>query len=512
MTAARPTESLLAPNDPRQLGPWKLLSRLGSGGMGAVYLGTSEGVLAAIKVIHPGLAQDPTFTRRFAREIAVSSRVAGPHVAKVLDADPDGDPPWLATEFIDGPTLTDGIEADGPLRGTSLDAFAAALISALQSIHAAGIIHRDLKPSNVILTPDRPVVIDFGIASASDETSFTQTGTALGSAGWMAPEQVEGKRAGTAADVYAWAGTVAFAATGRPPFGTGPAHAVLYRVVHHEPDLAGIQQPLAGLLERALAKDPQDRATVDSIARAYSHDGTIADFVAGTWVAPPEAAQTRVHPTPTSVELASEPTGGPARRILWPAAIAVVAAVFIALIAFAVRDNEGDTAASTDTVIDTTTTTPPATTTTSAPEDTTTTTATTTTTSTVPTTTSPPAPAEPVFSSAFGAATPDALGLLDFFSEHELETVRVNATVHDLSPEDLYRMDDTDVLFVPGTCDQFCEGDAYELLFRELDSVPDAAVYYDSGTIEIKGRFVVNSVQIQTGGVFSVALRAVPIA
>lgn len=512
MTTARPTQLPLAPNDPTQLGPWRLLSRLGSGGMGAVYLGTRDGALAAMKVIHPALAQDPTFKRRFAREIAVSSRVEGPHIAKVLDADPDGDPPWLATEFIDGPTLTDTIDADGPLHGASLDAFAAALISALQSIHAAGIVHRDLKPSNVILTLDRPVVIDFGIASSSDETSFTQTGTALGSAGWMAPEQVEGKRAGPAADVYAWAATVAFAATGRPPFGTGPAQAVLYRVVHHEPDLAGIPQPLAGLIEHAIAKDPRARPTVDSIARNYSDDGTIADFVAGTWVAPPEAAQTRVNAAPPTLTAASSPAGSRGRRILWPAAIAAVAVVFIALVAFGLRDNDGDTeTASTNTVVDTTTTMPPETTTTTAPATTTTTTSAPTTTA-VPTT-APPAPSEPAFSSAFGAATQEALDLLDFFSQHELETVRVNVTVHDLSPDDLYRSDDsTDVLFVPGTCDEFCEGDAYEILFRDLDSVPDAAVYYDSGAIEIKGRFVVNSVQIQTGGIFSVALRAVPIA
>lgn len=483
--------------------------------MGTVYLGVRENERAALKIIHDGLAQDEAFRRRFGREISVTSRVQGPHVARVLDADPNGDPPWLATQFIDGPTLARAVNRSGPLSSPALDALAAALVSALQSIHSAGVVHRDLKPSNVILTIDCPVVIDFGIASATDETVLTQTGLALGSAGWMAPEQAEGKRAGASADVYAWAANVAYAATGRPPFGTGPAQAVLYRAVHHDPDLRGVAEPLRGLLERCLSKQPEERPNVNELARFFaSDDATLIDFVADTWIAPPTI-------TPTEPVTSVQPPRAAGRyrghRRRWAATTAAAALLVLALGAFVARElgDDGDptSTSATSPEADPTASAASASSTTTAPPTTATTT-TSTTTTTVATTTAPsPVASEPVFEGAADAGAPGALDLLDFVTEHELETVRINATLHDVSPDDLYRMDEsTDVVYIPGTCEQFCDGDAYELLFRDLDAVPDASVFVDSGALEIKGRFVVNSVQIQTGGIFSVVLRAVPIA
>jgi serine/threonine protein kinase len=227
--------------------------------MGVVYLGVApDGSLAAVKVLRPELADDPDFRRRFGREVAVLTRVRGVCTVRVIEADTDSDLPFMATEYAAGPTLHEYIDTYGSLNGDMLYGLATGLAEALTVIHAAGIVHRDLKPSNVILAQNGPKVIDFGIAHTLDTTSVTKTGMMVGSMGFMAPEQITG-RPGPAADIFVWGVTVAYAAVGHSPFGTGITDAVLYRVLHAEPDIAAVPDSLKSLVKTALAKDPKDR-------------------------------------------------------------------------------------------------------------------------------------------------------------------------------------------------------------------------------------------------------------
>jgi eukaryotic-like serine/threonine-protein kinase len=261
------------PGDPRRLGPYELAGRLGQGGMGVVFLGRDRrGRLAAVKALRPELAGDPAFAARFRREVDAARRVDSPEVARVLDADPAGPRPWLATEYVDGATLDGAVAGGGPLTGGRLVAFAAGVARALAAVHAAGVVHRDLKPSNVLLQePPRPgvKVIDFGIARAADAT-MTRSGLRLGTPSWMAPEQLRDQPAGPPADVFAWGALVAFAATGRHPFGGGPPEAVAYRILHDPADLAGVHGPLRQLVQEALSRDPAARPTATRIAGALA--------------------------------------------------------------------------------------------------------------------------------------------------------------------------------------------------------------------------------------------------
>lgn len=289
-----------------------------------MYLGERpSGQQAAVKVIHAGYAHDPTFRTRFKREVQASRAVRGRYVAPVLDADTDGDPAWLATEYVPGPTLSAFVEAHGPLPEDQVLPLAAGLLEGLATIHQASIVHRDLKPSNVLLTEDAPVIIDFGVATAADATSLTATGLAVGSAGWMAPEQLRGMAAGAPADVFAWGAVVAFAATGRPPFGTGRPDALGYRVAHEPPDLTGVPPSLRSVIERALEKNPDHRPTLDDLRFRLTadRDATVATIAAG-WEAPTEIA--------TLATSASTPPGR--RRKSWRS-IAFVAAVLAILAA-----------------------------------------------------------------------------------------------------------------------------------------------------------------------------------
>jgi serine/threonine protein kinase len=261
------------PGDPRRLGPYELAGRLGQGGMGVVFLGRDRrGRLAAVKALRPELAGDPAFAARFRREVDAARRVDSPEVARVLDADPAGPRPWLATEYVDGATLDGAVAGGGPLTGGRLVAFAAGVARALAAVHAAGVVHRDLKPTNVLLQePPRPgvKVIDFGIARAADAT-MTRSGLRFGTPSWMAPEQLRDQPAGPPADVFAWGALVAFAATGRHPFGGGPPEAVAYRILHDPPDLAGVHGPLRQLVQDALSPDPAARPTPTRIAGALA--------------------------------------------------------------------------------------------------------------------------------------------------------------------------------------------------------------------------------------------------
>ncbi|MBG0832258.1 serine/threonine protein kinase [Planomonospora sp. ID67723] len=242
------------------LGPYRLLSPLGAGGFGEVHLALDpEGRTVAIKILHPHVAADEGALTRLAREVEAMRRVQGPHVAEILDASLTGSRPYLATRYVQGRPLAAVVSGDGPIRGDDLVRLARGLAEALAAVHSAGVIHRDLKPGNVILTDGEPVVIDFGIACMLDSASVTTSGAVLGTPGYLAPEILEGGETGPEADVFSFAATLAFAATGRHPYGTGPASAVGYRVVHHEPDLDGVPPWLEPLLRECMVRDPAAR-------------------------------------------------------------------------------------------------------------------------------------------------------------------------------------------------------------------------------------------------------------
>ncbi|MFD6420464.1 serine/threonine-protein kinase [Streptomyces sp. NPDC060198] len=266
----------LTDEDPPHLGPYWLLGRLGAGGMGRVYLARHRDEvgarLVAVKTIRAEIAEHPTFRARFAREVRAARRVGNVWTATVLDANTDGTPPWIATAYIPGPTLQSVVDSGfGPLPSASAHVLAHRMALALDAIHRAGIVHRDLKPSNVLLTAAGPRVIDFGIARAlegTDADTLSSTGTGPGSPRYMAPEQVRGQDVTMAGDVFSLGSVLAFAATGRTPFGDGESgiHALLFRIAYEEPDLTGIPESVADLVRDCLAKDPAERPTTAEIA------------------------------------------------------------------------------------------------------------------------------------------------------------------------------------------------------------------------------------------------------
>lgn len=262
----------LEAGEPRAIGAYRLLGRLGAGGMGRVYLGRSAGGrTVAVKIVHPHFASDPEFRARFRREVGAARRVGGEWTAPVLDADPDAPVPWVATGYVAGPSLDRALAAHGPLPGTSVRAVGAGLARALVAVHALGLVHRDVKPSNVMLTLDGPRLIDFGIARATDGTaSLTSTGVSVGSPGYMAPEQILGRGVTGAADVFSLGAVLAFAATGRPPFCGEHSATLLYKVVHEPPELDGIPAgELRELVAACLAKAPGDRPAPEAVAAAF---------------------------------------------------------------------------------------------------------------------------------------------------------------------------------------------------------------------------------------------------
>ncbi|MER5637995.1 serine/threonine-protein kinase [Kitasatospora sp. NPDC002227] len=255
--------------DPVELGGYRLIARLGAGGMGRVYLSyTPGGRPVALKVVRPELAEDPEFRRRFAQEVASARLIHGLYTAQVVDAGPDDPLPWLATAYVPGPSLHHVVRGGGPLPEHTVLLLLAGIAEALQVIHAAGVVHRDLKPANVLLAADGPRVIDFGIARAADGGALTGTGLRIGSPGFMAPEQAVGAPATPATDVFALGALAAWTATGRSPFGGGPDSGALYRVVHEEPDLAAVPPGLDGIVRACLAKRPEDRPTTAQLIEA----------------------------------------------------------------------------------------------------------------------------------------------------------------------------------------------------------------------------------------------------
>ena len=256
----------LQPSDPLWVGRYRLLGRLGSGGMGQVFLGQSPGGrLVAVKLIRADLAADPEFRARFAREVAAARHVSGMFTAAVVDADPAGPQPWLVTAYVPGPSLADAVAGRGPLPARSVLTLAAGLAEGLGAIHAEGMIHRDLKPSNVLLAGDGPRIIDFGISLAANATSLTGADLVVGSPGFMSPEQAQGQEVGPASDIFSLGAVLTFAATGEAPFGTGSATALLYRVVHDQPATGRLPGPLRPLVDGCLAKDPRRRPTTDQL-------------------------------------------------------------------------------------------------------------------------------------------------------------------------------------------------------------------------------------------------------
>ncbi|MEU0396326.1 protein kinase [Streptomyces sp. NPDC006208] len=273
----------LDPGEPRSIGAYRLLGRLGAGGMGRVYLGRSTGGrTVAVKVVHPHYALDEEFRARFRREVAAARRVGGEWTAPVLDADPDATTPWVVTGYVAGPSLSQAVAEHGALPDAVVRALGAGLAQALVAVHALDLVHRDVKPSNVLLTLEGPRLIDFGIARATDSTaSLTSTGVSVGSPGYMSPEQILGKGVTGAADVFSLGAVLAYAATGEAPFPGDSSAALLYQVVHGEPELGTLEGGLRELVAACLAKDPAARPTPDEIVTRLAPDGTAALIRAG---------------------------------------------------------------------------------------------------------------------------------------------------------------------------------------------------------------------------------------
>ncbi|WP_240802585.1 serine/threonine-protein kinase [Streptomyces sp. A0642] len=267
----------LRPQDPARIGAYQLLARLGAGGMGQVYLGRSPGGrLVAVKVIRDEISEHPDALARFRREAATVEAVRNAYTAQLIEASLDSSPYWLATEYVAGPTLRAAVGAGGPFPPDSALRLLAALAEGLAAVHVHGITHRDLKPHNVILSPQGPQLIDFGIARGLEQTILTQEGLASGTPGFTAPEVLLRNEAGPAADVFALGATLAYTVTGRPPYGGGDAAAVNFRTVYEDIDLEGVRPAAAALIRACVAKDPADRPGLATVIAGCAVDSPLA--------------------------------------------------------------------------------------------------------------------------------------------------------------------------------------------------------------------------------------------
>ena len=313
----------LQPEDPREIGPYKLLGQLGSGGMGQVFLGMSAGGRPiAVKIIKTELATDPDFRARFRREVAAAQKVSGLFTALVVDADLDCPMPWLATAYVAGPSLTEAVRGHGPLPVRSLLALTAGLAEGLGAIHKAGVVHRDLKPSNVLLAEDGPRVIDFGISGAAEASAAAAAGESvmIGSPGYMSPEQVLGYDIGLASDMFSLGAVLTFAATGHGPFGSGSPGALMYRLVNMPAKLDDVPAELRPLVGRCLAKHPGDRPSAAELlaevgalqpARGWLAESIMNSFAQTQAAAAPAELAEIVAPTGTSTSAVLPPPDPP---------------------------------------------------------------------------------------------------------------------------------------------------------------------------------------------------------
>ncbi|MFE2560036.1 serine/threonine-protein kinase [Streptomyces sp. NPDC059352] len=308
LPGAQPAHAALTADDPREIGGYRLQARLGSGGMGVVYLAhTPGGRPIALKAVREEFAGDPGFRLRFAQEVASAERIHGLFTAQVVASGVDAPTPWLATAYVPGPSLQQVVQRHGPLPVRTVLLLVAGVAEALQAIHRAGVVHRDLKPANVLIAEDGPRVIDFGIARAADAVALTGAGLSIGTAAFMAPEQALGRPVSPATDVFALGALIAYVASGVGPFGPGPESAALYRVVHEQPDLTRVPHDLRDLLAWCLAKRPEDRpTTVDLITAVHAHPlvGPRPEFAEG-WL--PQSISTEVegravHPAPVHAQ------------------------------------------------------------------------------------------------------------------------------------------------------------------------------------------------------------------
>ncbi|MFI6520161.1 serine/threonine-protein kinase [Spirillospora sp. NPDC050679] len=305
-----------------RIGPYRVLEEIGVGGMGEVSLALDpRGRAVAVKVLHPAIARDDIARKRLEREVATMRLVRDPHVAEVLDADFTARRPYLVTRYAQGRTLEEVVREGGPLRGAALTRVVRGLARSLAAIHRAHIVHRDLKPANVILVDGEPVVIDFGLAHVLDATRLTLTGTAIGTPGYLAPEILDGDRATPASDVFSWAATVVFAATGRSPFGSGPPEAVFSRVLRGRPDLTGMPRELVPVVRAALARDARRRPQT-------------ADLPGGAAPAPapvPAQAPAPIAARPVRPAAPPEPAATPGLRLARPLVATALPAACLAV-------------------------------------------------------------------------------------------------------------------------------------------------------------------------------------
>jgi serine/threonine protein kinase/outer membrane protein assembly factor BamB len=323
-------------DDPKSVGGYKLLDRLGAGGMGVVYRGRARsGRDVAIKVVHAQYAADPVFRTRFRQEIAAVRKVSGAFTAPVLDADPEAARPWMATQYVPGPSLARRIRDRGALPDAEVRGLALGLVEALRDIHRAGVVHRDLKPANVLLAEDGPRVIDFGISRAAENhQTLTKTGQMIGTPPFMSPEQlVDARAVGPASDVFSLGALLVYAVTGRGPFDADSPYLTAYRVVHDDPVLDGVGQPLRGVLERCLTKDAAGRPGLDELGRELAT--TLPEPEAGdssTVTLRPDQAASRPESPPGPRDISALTRGG--RPWPLPAAIGTVGALVLGMTAY----------------------------------------------------------------------------------------------------------------------------------------------------------------------------------
>lgn len=482
--------SALGPTDPTSLGPWQVLRRLGQGGMGSVYLCADDsGRLAAVKTVNTWLT-DLSVRARFRREVAISAKVSGPQVADVLGYDLDASTPWLALRFVPGPTLAEVLGSRGALSDVDLQSLAVGLMQGLVLIHAVGITHRDLKPGNIIWHENGPVIIDFGISRSEGGTAITGTAQAIGTAGWMSPEQILGHPPAPSSDVFSWAAVVAYASTGRPPFGAGTVESLTYRVIHAEPELSGVPNWLRPVLGASLRKNPHDRPDC----------ATVLSALAGNRVAlkRPTVPTAAVPDVPTALQVESY---GQRRGVVITlglvAASAVLGLAIGGIMIVLGRDASDDAGETTD---------PPRTSDASdgaAPSE-----------GSAADTTNAAASPEPRLALTIVPYTDDVDELTTFLAENQQQVVLLDLVVAAPAGGDV----EDAVYYVPDAEPAnftVRPGGAYggvELVLHDFSSTPDASMFWMRGEIYLQGRFAVQGSGGMHQGVESFGLRALPLA